>query len=278
MNQVAAAIPAAAGTPAARLLREQVRTGRVLAVFSSALVVTVPSPTGERQLSLLTRTAAGVPNGVRLPAGFDGARLRMFSPGEPADIGHGRIELGTLRIRLVREWTTRVRSGAVSPVALSSLAAAIRGQQPGVDSGLVAALGAALDDDDAAALADAVFGLVGVGSGLTPGGDDVLAGVTVGLLVAGRGDLIGQVAAAVPWAHTNAVSAELLRLALCGHASTEILAVLRRLMGAWPTPIPTAATATAISRLLAVGHTSGADLATGLLLGLAQRPRSDDGA
>ena len=64
---------------------------------------------------------------------------------------------------------------------------------------------------------------------------------------------------------TTALSADLLRLAGDGHAGLEALAVLAALHR------PDVPIADAVDRLLSIGHTSGADLATGLAIGLEIR-------
>ena len=60
---------------------------------------------------------------------------------------------------------------------------------------------------------------------------------------------------------TTVLSADLLRLAAAGHACVEALDVLRAVHTGHQLPA-------ALNRLLSIGHTSGADLATGLSLGL----------
>ncbi|MFC7649684.1 DUF2877 domain-containing protein [Streptosporangium lutulentum] len=114
--------------------------------------------------------------------------------------------------------------------------------------------------------------LVGLGPGLTPSGDDVLAGLLVALrhlgTAAGAGRavwLADWLAAAVTFdarGRTTPISATLLHCAARGEASGEVLAVLRGLAGRQSLE-------PALHRLLQLGHTSGADLACGLRIGLA---------
>ncbi len=109
--------------------------------------------------------------------------------------------------------------------------------------------------------------LVGAGPGLTPSGDDVLAGA-----------LVTAHATADPrldrWRHatrralarrrTTAVSRALLHHALDGHATPELAdAVVALCRDADPGP--------AVRRLLAVGHSSGAALLGGVLHTLTTR-------
>ena len=131
----------------------------------------------------------------------------------------------------------------------------------------------------------AVGDLVGRGLGLTPGGDDVIAGALCGLRAAGATGLVGAVAAAAltdVTDRTTLLSADLIRLAGDGDACVEVLRVLRAVHLALDRlERGDCALGGALDRLLAVGHTSGADLATGLAVGLrvgaarAARERSE---
>ena len=108
-----------------------------------------------------------------------------------------------------------------------------------------------------------VLGLLGRGPGLTPAGDDLLAGLLLGL--AGSAELRDPLAAAVTRhapARTTWLSAELLRHAVAGHGVPAAVAVADAMAGYGPADALTRA----LPALLAVGHTSGAALARGLLL------------
>jgi hypothetical protein len=123
----------------------------------------------------------------------------------------------------------------------------------------------------------AVLDLVGRGPGLTPAGDDLLAGLLVGL--AGRPDLRDPLAAAVLAAaprRTTWLSAELLAHAAHGRAAPAVVAVADALAYGDDDALPRA-----LPALLAVGHTSGAALARGLLLAadtVARHPMTRDEA
>jgi hypothetical protein len=73
-------------------------------------------------------------------------------------------------------------------------------------------------------------------------------------------DWLGAAVTADAGTRTTALAATLLHCAAHGQAAGEVAAVLRGIAGQEP-PHP------AIRRLLGVGHTSGADLAWGLLAG-----------
>jgi len=136
---------------------------------------------------------------------------------------------------------------------------------------LLEALGG--EGGDAESLPSAVHSLIGAGRGLTPSGDDFLSGLLAALGTRGRAwtapaaILGGAIEAGL--GRTNEISASFLRLALAA---------------LWPGPLADLAAALAaedpgaarasLEGLLAFGLSSGADLATGFLAGLALgRPR-----
>jgi len=101
--------------------------------------------------------------------------------------------------------------------------------------------------------AAAVAGLLGCGPGLTPAGDDVLAGFLLGATAFGlESSHMRAAIAAMAADRTTALSAALLRHAARGECISEVAAVLAD---------PTGST---LGELLRVGHTSGAALAIGL--------------
>src|SRR5262249_55971152 len=100
---------------------------------------------------------------------------------------------------------------------------------------------------------DGVEDLLGRGEGLTPLGDDILAGrlVTLAVLDPPAARRLGARAAALAPARTPAVSAASLRPAARGECIPELAPLIEGAPGA-------------LDRLLAVGHTSGAGLAHGV--------------
>ena len=113
--------------------------------------------------------------------------------------------------------------------------------------------------------------IVGLGPGLTPSGDDILCGLLVSLRLVGDAvrhgrravwlaDWLGAAVTADAGTRTTALAATLLHCAAAGGAGAEVAAVLRGVAGHEPPALP-------VRRLLAVGHTSGADLAQGVLAG-----------
>jgi hypothetical protein len=112
----------------------------------------------------------------------------------------------------------------------------------------------------------AVARLIGRGPGLTPTGDDVLAGALVTLHALGAPvvvPLARSITALAPGG-TTTVSAGLLRHAAEGRCIPQLDDLLTAIAGAANNPLPRAAGA-----LLAVGHTSGAGLLHGVLVAVA---------
>ncbi len=263
-----AEIPAAAAEPIVPLLTGPLLPSTVLAVFSAASLLAVDAPGETRVISLLTRRASGVPNGLRVTADVADSPFTTLRPGDPAFVGAGQVHLRGLRLRATRVVRTAVPVVTIAPQAAALIARGISTSTLGVPAGPVADLRAALKCDRPAVLRDAVTALIGLGAGSTPGGDDVIAGLLAALHATRRPALVQQVSAAVNPGlaeRTTLVSADLLRLAVAGHACAEALAVLRASGAAGFRP---GALGRAVAGLLSVGHTSGADLATGIAIGL----------
>lgn len=266
-------IGVAAGAAVASLLRGPTRTGTVIGSFSAATVIGVDTPAGPRVVTLLAPGASGTPHGVRMPGplGSDRTADRVRDrAGDRVTLGNDRVVHRGHERRIVRYWPTAIPLVQILPPAAQVLAHGLRDAPIGVPRSRVDDLAQALAAGDPS---PAVRALLGVGAGLTPGGDDVLAGLLVGLRAAGRDVERAAIAAALGEDlpdRTTALSADLLRLAAAGHAMTPVLTLLGALhgqsSGAAPTP---ARIRTATAAVLEIGHTSGADLLTGLQLGLA---------
>jgi len=207
-------------------------------------------------VGVLSANASAVPCGVRtlLP------RLApRVAAGDTCVVGSGRIALGNLELRV-----GRVVDYAVPPLdAESALWARDHLGAPELGElapRALALLGAA---DPACARA-----LLGFGSGLTPLGDDVLAG-WLGAMVAaghpGRHAVADEVARLAP-ARTTLFSATLLGCAMRG----EVLPEYAALVGA----LGRRDHRRQLERLAAVGHTSGRGLVLGLVLALTEISRT----
>lgn len=113
--------------------------------------------------------------------------------------------------------------------------------------------------------------LVGLGTGLTPSGDDILCGALAAAHAWGDGDALAQlwVAIAPRLSATTTLSAQFLADAREGDVAAELRDLLVGLSRSTWRP--------AYDTLVRVGHTSGADLAHGVLLFLQQLDYDDEG-
>jgi hypothetical protein len=260
------AVPAAAGPPVVDLLTGPLRPAAVLAVHSAAVTLAVDTGHRSRVVTVLTVEASGVPNGLRTALHAADRPFAHLRPGDAAVVGAGRAELPGLQLSVVRTVRTGVPPVLALPAAVATITAAARDARRGLPDAPVDALREALAVGAASEVRRAVSALVGLGAGSTPGGDDVLCGTLAGLHATGRSALVQQVSVAALDGleqRTTLVSADLLRLAAAGHACAEAVEVL---LAAARGPGPLLHRA--LGRLLAVGHTSGADLATGLAVAL----------
>lgn len=252
--------------------------GRVLAVFPSAVYVEVRTGREPRVVGLVAPDAVRLPNAVVVTAPDARAQFASLRAGADAAVGEGLVDLGPVRVRARRWWDPAPALGPVSRVQLEPSVAALQRlvERSPRRHGLIGHhgpddLAAACGAGDLACAVDAAERVVGLGPGLTPSGDDMLSGLLVALRVVGGALaggaeavwLAGWLGAAVTSyadARTTTLAATLLHCAAQGRPSAEMAAVLRALAGR--EPLKPAAT-----RLLATGHTSGADLAWGLLTG-----------
>jgi Protein of unknown function (DUF2877) len=207
-------------------------------------------------VAVLAHDAVRLPCGIVLPT--TRAELPLSSVTPTADsrclIGAGQVSwtgpAGPVVLNIVREWpVVRIGTGAPVPAAVRAARAALRGRTGDLPAGPAAVTSLAI-----------AAGLLGRGPGLTPAGDDLLAGLLLGALAFGgpAGSVRAAVAALGP-AQTTALSAALLRHAARGECIGEAAALAAALAGGGPVE-------SAVSRLLGVGHSSGAALALGLVL------------
>ena len=194
-------------------------------------------------VGVLARDAVDLPIGLRTAL----RRLPAVGDGAPIAVGDGEVLLGQYVVTL-----TRLVDPAVPRLGtLPTWSAGVRLDLP------PKALRALADSD-----AEAVLALLGRGDGLTPSGDDVLAGWLVARHATQR-PLAPIVDAVLTHAadRTTRLSATLLRRAAEGEAiraCRELLLSLRSGSGV----------EAARARLIGIGHTSGAALALGISLAL----------
>jgi hypothetical protein len=186
------------------------------------------------------------PSAVRLPAAIVTATLP--GPG-PATLGLGRLRQRSLDWRVGRWWRAPRPAGLVPPGEVPQLWQTQPERSVGVPLPLPA-----YDDLRPAAL-------IGRGPGLTPSGDDVVAGALVAAYATSDPRLRrwrGETLAALGTAKTTAVSRALLHHACDGYATPELAEFVAAVCSG-------DGVARARARLLAVGHVSGAALMIGAL-------------
>jgi hypothetical protein len=272
--RAATAVPASASTGVAELLRGPVRPARVLINLPAAVYVHVPNERGGDVVGVLTSDAARLPLGCVLFRPNNGRPLVALPAGAPAEVGGGRIVVGDLAVSAAAWWNPRPRlpssRPALLPEGVRQLRTTLYGEGvphsaftlPGLPTGpggpLAALRGAVRRADLDAALRTATR-LIGLGPGLTPAGDDVMAGTIAGLVLLGHpaAERFAAGVYALAAGRTTELSRALLRHAACGRVSGEYAAVLHGLVGERPL-------APAVAGLLATGSTSGRAMALGL--------------
>jgi len=240
------------------------RPASVVAVTTHATYLELTDP--DRTLLCLASAEA-----VRVPCALV-LEARILPPQLPVgaivDVGCGYVNIDTAVYRVTRWWRPPQPRG-LGTVPPGRLAAAVRW--------LVGHVADPLDTAGRTAVADLVEALVtgqapdepvarllGRGPGLTPTGDDVLAGTLVTLRA--LGSPAAAVLAAAVLAHapdaTTTVSAALLRHAAAGRCIPQLADLLTAIGPGQGLP-------SAAGALLAVGHCSGAGLLHGVLVAVA---------
>jgi len=246
--------PAWASTAVARLLDGPPQDAEVLASMRAAAYVSVPDvSSGMPLLALLT------PGAIRLPIGVVLDTAELPEAGTTVRVGGGSIRTRERAWRPARWWNPRP---SVSPVQLRRRAAglaALLEEEPRESFGLP--LETALHVAGALARGDAepACAVLGLGPGLTPAGDDVVAGALAALWHARLLDRrVAAEIAECASTHTTALSAALLAAAARGEVIPEAAAVL--------------AGHPAVAALLRVGATSGHALCAGMAGALVAVP------
>lgn len=280
---------AAASSALRRVLAGPARPAQCLGAARGALYLRTAEPPGV--LVVLSHDAVRLPCGLLLPATSAELPLSSLVPEWPAAsarfvVGDDAVSwtgpAGPVVVRAAREWApARPARGQVTATALAavrsglglddtgqhldrcefSMAPAIENSQPWRE---YRALLAELVGDQDPGVAAAAARLLGRGPGLTPSGDDVLAGFLVGAAAFGLDSaMLRQAIAVLAPARTTALSAALLWHAARGECIDQLAAVAAVLTSQ---PGHGAGHAgRAVRRLMAVGHSSGAALALGLV-------------
>jgi hypothetical protein len=239
------------------LLHGEARPAVVLGAFPTAMYLGLG---GGQVIALLTRDAVRLPLGLALSTHSADDPLHRWSG--PVRIGASQVRVGDRSVRLSRVVSVEVPTGlepsrraiAYADSRLGCLAQV----EPG--PGLLEAL---LSGQRALAPAAVVDRLLGVGPGLTPSGDDIVAGFLVGARSFGLAEdpFRDAVLEAAPGGTTD-LSAALLRCAARGEAIPEVSALLTALSQRADS---SRALDGALRRLGRIGHTSGTALAAGVL-------------
>lgn len=235
------------------------RQGRVIAAYPVGCYIAVDAAPGV--LALTGTAASRLPNAAVIAAPELPFRVRS---GDTVRLGGAAITLRGVAISIRRWRDPSPLLGRVDPARLARGLSTLESiALPGGidDHPAVARLTAACRTGDPHRIAEAGPPLVGLGPGLTPSGDDLLAGVLFGFRALGSARAADLLASPVLAAasRTTPISAALLRCAAagqpCGEAADLLLAVTAD-----------GDVADAAERLRRLGHTSGADLARGLIL------------
>jgi hypothetical protein len=251
--QVAAAGPARVWD----LISGPVRPVDVLGRFATALYLRLA---GGEVIALLSSDAVRLPIGLMLPVSSREFPLTHLSG--PVVVGSGAVYSGGWSCRVSRLVSLRA-SAALMPDRhackhLRQRLAHCQSADPDLR------LPDALPDDvySSEVAADLVRRLLGVGPGLTPAGDDVLAGLLVGLWSFGqKAEPLRLAVLAGLATGTTDLSAALLRCATRGESIPQVNQLLQAMSAnTWQGRLDHA-----MYDLVRVGHTSGRALATGVL-------------
>jgi hypothetical protein len=239
----------------------------VLAVFPAGVYLEVRTDLEPSVIAIITGAATRLPNSVLLAA-----ELPHVTVGDEAAVGDGSVELGRLSLRARRWWDPAPPLGQVDLVRLQQAAPRLTPGAPGLaGNGAIELLSASCASGRLLGAVEAAEQLVGLGPGLTPSGDDVLAGLLVTLRHLGAATGVERAVWLADWlaatvtydarTRTTPISATLLHCAARGEASPEVIAVLRGIAGQQ-------ALEPARLQLRRLGHTSGSDLIQGIAIGV----------
>jgi hypothetical protein len=239
-------VPVAAPAALSDLLGGTSLAAVVRGVFRTAVYL----DTGYEVVALVTADGLRLPCALVLAAPASSRSFATIRSGDVATVGAGSVTVGASQFRVRRWW----RPAPVRPLhpgpRLAARADALEAMLP--------PLPAELPTDRRSWRPGT---LVGLGPGLTPAGDDVLAAMLLTLSAGpGTAAAVGALDAetAPLLTRTTALSATLLRHAAAGRGIPEVTELVDALAGSDDL-------APATARLIAVGHSSGTALAHGVL-------------
>jgi hypothetical protein len=239
-------VPAAAPLALRSLLGAPATCAEVRGVFPTAVYL----DTGDEVVAVVSSDGLRLPCALVLADSSSAEPFAQISPGIAAAAGDDAVVIGDFRFTVRRWWRPR-RARPLHP------SRELRTRTAVLELLLAAAPSAPPDLEAWSPLA-----LVGLGPGLTPAGDDVLAAMLLTLWAAPaaksrRDELTTETMALL--GRTTALSATLLRHAAGGRGIPQVIDVVDALGGFGDLEAATA-------RLLTVGHTSGAAMARGVLV------------
>jgi hypothetical protein len=246
-------VPASGQASVQSLISGPPRPADLIAAFPTAAYLRVAPG---RIIAVLTHDAVRLPCGLVLAA--TSAERPLNGVSGPAMTGGGQVRIGRLTVAVTRVVSAAAPLALVpDPTAVASAGGTM--ERLGFDehgSGLAERLAHCRDRGTVPGL---VRQLLGSGSGLTPSGDDVLAGFLVGSRSFGvpADELRAAVLAGAPGATTD-LSATLLWHAARGESIPPVDSLLRAL-AADPAGVDES-----LAAVLRVGHSSGVALATGV--------------
>ena len=254
----------AAGSGTAReQIRGEVRPAAVLGAFPTALYLQVA---GGDVVAVLTRDAVRLPLGLVVPRSSVDHRLDGLVGA--VRVGGGEVRIGATTIRMSRVVSASAPTGRAPDPRLVAYAASSAGPAQAVlasCAGLVGHHPGQLSGGHRGATT-AARRCLGAGPGLTPSGDDLLAGFLVaawsfGLDVGWLRRLVFEEAGAA----TTALSAALLRAACRGEAIPQVSALVSALSSGLRPGDRHAHVGVALDELSHVGQSSGTAMTLGVL-------------
>ncbi len=276
--------------------------GSIHSVFHRAVNVAI----GGTMLSFLSSELPHMPNGVRLRPALMEVLVQVLLPGMEVWVGDGRLlipdcdfslclpeaapweprpdiegyswqrEMVSQHERLLARYLAdRPQRGGLAVLVGTLLLGQAVQEMPMARMALpkLRLLARAAWRQDMAGVEEAARGLAGLGPGLTPAGDDVLAGfaAVMALLSARLSEdgvprsHVAEVIAAVARPRTTMLSGVLLEYAARGEVAEHVGELLLALASPG---VESGAVLHAADKLLAFGATSGGDMLLGVLLGL----------
>ena len=253
------------------------------AIFPGAVHLMDPA-TGHVVVAVVTHGAVVHPHAVVLGPGTGDRPLQGLRMDDEVVVADRRLTLPRGDIEVTRWWSPRPVLAGLDGPGVSFASDRLRGllserapALPSLEAERLRALNHALLDADERAATRAARRLLGLGEGATPTGDDLLAGLFSAIVLFSApvddpaverltrlADTVGDAVVAASEISTTALSSALLRHAVRG----EVCRPAGRLLIALARRVGTPELDDAFDRLLAVGSSSGRDLAYGILAGL----------